>query len=186
MEAVPIAYTTPLTAVSNATLTAAQWNASVRDNLLTTAPALATASGQLWVSTAANAGAMRVPTGGTVAASETTVSTGYATLATVGPTFAVTTGTSAIISVGAGMAQSTVNGFASSSVAISGATTVAAGTDGVVNFRASTSNAQIQASLVYLKTGLAGGSNTFTQQYTAGGGGGTATFFGRFLVVFPL
>ena len=49
-----MAWTTPLTAVSNTALTAAQWNASVRDNLLMTAPALATTTGRHFVSTGAN------------------------------------------------------------------------------------------------------------------------------------
>lgn len=181
-----MAWTTPLTAVSNATLTAAQWNASVRDNLLTTAPGLATGAGQIWVSTAANAGAMRAPAGATVSTLETTASTSFVNLATLGPTIGTTTGTQAIISVGSGLVQNTTNGFASASVAISGSTTVAAGTDNVFNFRAYAANAQCQGSAVYLKTGLSAGSNTFTEQYTAGGGGGTASFFGRYLVVFPL
>jgi len=39
-----MAWFTPLAGVSTATLTAAQWNASVRDNLLETAPAKATSA----------------------------------------------------------------------------------------------------------------------------------------------
>lgn len=175
-----------MTAVSNATLTAAQWNASVRDNLLVTAPGLATGAGQIWVSTAANAGAMRAPAGAVVTTLETSASTTYVNLATLGPTLGTTTGTQAIVSIGSGLLNNTTNGFANASIAISGTTTVAAGTDQILNFRAAAANQQMQASAVYLKTGLSTGSNTFTQQYTAGGSGGTASFFNRYLVVFPL
>jgi hypothetical protein len=80
-----MAWTTPLTAVSNATLTAAQWNASVRDDLLVTAPALATAAGNIFVSSGANVLSQRVPASDTINTSETTNNTSYTNLATNGP-----------------------------------------------------------------------------------------------------
>lgn len=50
-----MAWTTPLTAVSGSILTAAQWNASVRDNLNETAPAKATTADRMFVTTGPNA-----------------------------------------------------------------------------------------------------------------------------------
>jgi hypothetical protein len=50
-----MAWTAPGTAVGNTLLTAAFWNTHVRDNLLETAPAKATAAGQLFQATAPNA-----------------------------------------------------------------------------------------------------------------------------------
>lgn len=180
-----MAYSTPLTAVSNATLTAAQWNASVRDNLLETAPAKATAAGRLFVTTGANSIAERVPSSNTVAATEGTASTTYTDLTTVGPTVTVTTGTTALVGITGGMAQSAVGGYCNASVAVSGASTVAAGTF-VLNFRSGATNQQIVATNFNMMTGLTAGSNTFKMQYNAGAGGGTATFFNRHLVVIPL
>jgi len=181
-----MAWTTPLTAVANAAFTAAQFNASVRDNLLETAPAKATAAGQIFVSTAANTIAARVPTANGVAATETTTSTSYVDLTTSGPQVTSTTGTQAIVVITSGMSQNTAGGYCNVSVAVSGATTIAAGTNGVLNFRSGATNQQLVCSHVYLSTGLTSGSNTFKLQYNAGSGGGTATFFSRAISVIPL
>lgn len=181
-----MAWTTPLTAVSNATLTAAQWNASVRDDLLETAPAKATAGGQIFVSTASNAIAARVPSQNNVVTSEGTASTTFTALATAGPAVTVTTGTQAIIHMSSGMTQSLAGGFCNASYAISGSTTLAASSNNsVVSYRPQSTNTQTTQGVSALLT-LTGGSNTFTMQYNAGGSGGTATFFQRALVVIPL
>lgn len=180
-----MSWSTPLTAVSNATLTAAQWNASVRDNLLETAPAKATAAGRIFVTTAANAIAERVPSSATIATTETTASTTYVDLVSVGPTVTVTTGTSALIAITCGLSQNTVGGYCNASVLVSGASSIAAGTF-VLNFRSGAANQQLVATNFNLMTGLTAGSNTFKMQYNAGAGGGTATFFNRHLVVIPL
>src|SRR4249919_3869016 len=94
-----MAWSTPLTAVANATLTAAQWNASVRDNLLATAVALATTAGSHFAVTATNTLAERLTQTNTVATSETTASTSYTALATAGPAITATTGVLAIVAV---------------------------------------------------------------------------------------
>jgi len=180
-----VTWSTPLTGVSNATLTAAQWNASVRDNLLETAPAKATAAGRIFVTTGANAIAERVPTSVGVGATEGTASTTYTDLTTVGPTVTVTTGTSALVAITSGMAQSAVGGYCNASVAVSGASTIAPGTN-VLNFRSGAANQQLVASHFSQMTGLTPGSNTFKMQYNAGSASGTATFFNRNLLVIPL
>lgn len=177
-----MAWSTPLTAVSNTSLTAAQWNASVRDDLLETAPAKFSAGGQLFVSTAANAGAVRVPQAAFVGTLETTTSTTYTDLATIGPTLpSVITGTSVLVffrcdAVNSG-AGSTLMSFV-----VTGATSRAAsdanavGPDGSTKIRAGV--------VVMLFASLTPGANTFNAQYRVTSG--TGTFANRQLGVFPL
>jgi hypothetical protein len=175
-----MAWTTPLTAVANAVLTAAQWNASVRDNLLETAPAKFTAAGQLFVSTGANAGATRTPVTSIVSASQTTTSGSYVDLTTVGPAASPTTGTAAIVSLSSSIGNSSAAATLMS-FAISGATTVAAsdpfaiGHDSIANYRLGG---------LFMVTGLTPGTNTFTAKYRVSGG--TGTFLDRKLIVLPL
>ena len=121
-----MAWTAPMTAVAGNTLTAAQWNTHVRDNLLETAPAKATAAGRIFVTTAANAIAERVVDSETVATSQTTTSTSYTDLATTGPAVTVTTGARALVFYGAEMENTTSTALSAASVAVSGATTDAA------------------------------------------------------------
>src|SRR3712207_4741779 len=102
-----MAWATPLTAVSNAILSAAQWNASVRDNLNETGPAKATTAGRILVTTGANGIAERAVSSATVSTSQTTTSTSYTDLATVGAAVAVTTGTQALALWNVQMASST-------------------------------------------------------------------------------
>lgn len=185
-----MAYSTPLTAVSNATFTAAQYNASDRDNMLLTPAALATVAGQLWVSTGVNAGAMRLPTGATIATSETTASTSYVDLATVGPAVTVTTGTQAIVFVTCGLNNNTTGGSSRADFAVSGATTRAAGNTTAVIHGVALANVGSRKTAVTmlspaLGTGLTAGSNTFTMKYTQSGAG-TGTFNDRHLAVLPL
>lgn len=185
-----MAWTTPLTAVANATLTAAQWNASVRDNLLTTSPALASAAGSLFVATGTNAIAQRTPTATHIAASCTSTTTatyGAPTTGTAGPVVSgVTTGTNAIVAVGALM-QGTAG--ANMSYAVSGASTIAAVDAWSIQVRPPAAAQNFRYSSVYLHsaatTPLTAGSNTFTAQYTTPTGG-TGTFAERHLLVIPL
>lgn len=173
-------WSAPMTAIAGATFSAAQFNQFVRDNLNETAPAKATASGQIFVSTGPNAIAARTPTAAATAASQSTATTSYVDLATVGPTVTVTTGTSALAFMAARISNSGAN-TSWASVAVSGSSSVAAsdawaaenqGTDIVVSTRG------------HLFTGLNAGSNTFTAKYKAGGS--TATFVDRELIVIPL
>lgn len=181
-----MAWTTPLSAVANTALTAAQWNASVRDDLLTTAPALASAAGQIWVSTAANAGAMRTPSFGHVTAAQTTTSVGtFVDLTTVGPTVTVTTGVNAITSHAAAMSNATSGANAIMSYAVSGATTIAADATRCIRSESTPANAEWRCSSTHFVPSLTAGSNTFTAKYTTGSGG-TASFKERHLLVFPL
>ncbi|GAA0528859.1 hypothetical protein GCM10010172_06840 [Paractinoplanes ferrugineus] len=165
-----MAYTTALTAVANASLTAAQWNASVRDNLAETAPAKATTAGSFFVATAANTIAERIPKAHTVGTTQNTTLTSYTNLATVGPTVTVTSGANALIMWGAQLYSGTTGQSIYMSYAISGATSVAA-TDASAVVSTNTLNYPIQMSRVVLQSTTAG-SNVITCQYRVDGGTG--------------
>jgi hypothetical protein len=182
-----VAYTTPLTAISNATLTAAQWNASVRDNLLETAPAKATATGKLIVTTGTNSIAQRTVQTVTVAATETTASTSYVNLTTAGPAVGpLTTGTFAVAFVSGQISQNTNGAFAKMGVTVSGVSSIAASDAQSLNYQPSTaasSGLRATTCIGYEGT-LTAGLNTFTAQYAASAG--TASFKDRTLTVFAL
>lgn len=181
-----MAYSVPMTAVSNATFTAAQFNASVRDNILETAPAKATTAGQVFVSTAANAIAARVPTRFTIATAQNATSiAAYGDLTSVGPTVTVTTGTQALVAMTAAIGNSTGGGGGLMGFAVSGATTIAASDDRALRLMSSNASETQRMTAWHHQIGLTAGSNTFTAKYTTPTGG-TATFQQRELAVFPL
>jgi hypothetical protein len=180
-----MAYSTPLTGVSNTALTAAQWNASVRDNILETAVAKATVAGTYPVSTAANALAMRVPTAASVSTAETTTSTTYTNLTTTGPQISsLVTGNQALVVVASRQANSTATAECYTSFTITGATPTVAASDNIAwFFQAPAVNGAGRASAATLVIGLTAGANTFTVQYRVSAG--TGTFSARHLAVFP-
>lgn len=180
-----MAWSTPLTAVSNATLTAAQWNASVRDNLLTTAPALASTAGSHFAVSTTNAIAQRTSDAAGVNGGETTTSTSYtSTLSggagTAGPSLTATTGPKALIAFHCRQSTSSAGTNVWTSVAISGATTIAASDNWALSYD---QTGQLFHGLTYLEEGLNAGSNTFTMSYRVSGG--TGTFATRRINVVP-
>jgi hypothetical protein len=180
-----MAWTTPLTAVASTALTAAQWNATVRDNLLMTAPALATTAGSIFAATGTNTIAQRIPGNSVQLGSETTTSTSYtATLSggagTAGPSGPLVTGPKALISFHCRQSTSVTSTNVWTSVAVSGATTIAASD----NFSTSyDQTGQLFHGITYVETGLTAGTNTFTMQYRVSGG--TGTFSTRRINVVP-
>jgi hypothetical protein len=180
-----MAWTTPLTAVANAALTAAQWNASVRDNFAETVPAKATAAGQMFVATGANAVAARVPTAATIDTSQSTTTTAtFGDLATVGPVVAsLNTGAQALVGMSAQVENSVGNGGGLMAVAVSGSSTIAAIGDRGIRLMSGTAGERNRASVVYMQP-LTSGVNTFTAKYTTPTGG-TAAFQYRQLFVLP-
>jgi hypothetical protein len=171
-----MAWTTPITAVSNAAFTAAQFNASVRDNLLETAPAKFTATGQFLASTGANAGAVRVPSTASFQNTESTTSTVFAdlTAGTAGPTVSsVSTGAKALVCVHTRLTNSTLGATTSAGWTVSGATTLAGSDEFAVAYEASAANDNIWTSGVWLYTGLNAGANTFKVVYKASAGTGS-------------
>jgi hypothetical protein len=180
-----MAWSTPLTAVANASLTAAQWNASVRDNLLMTAPALASTAGSLFAVSGTNAIAQRTPDSAGQNGGETTTSTSYtSTLSggggTAGPAVTITTGPKALISFHCRQSTSVASTNVWTSVAISGATTIAASDNWATSYDLT---GQIFHGLSYLEENLTPGSNVFTMAYRVSGG--TGTFATRRINVVP-
>lgn len=179
-----MAYSTPLTAVSSTALTAAQWNASVRDNILETPAAKATASGRIFVTTGVGAIAERAIDSTTVSTSQTTTSVAYANLATTGPAVTVTTGTRALVFGNAFMSSNSIGQKTWISCAVSGATTTAASDIIAHEFQVYGSNAEHRGTFATLFKALNAGSNTFTMQYRVSAG--TSTFQDRELTVVAL
>jgi hypothetical protein len=167
-----------MTAVAGSVFTAAQFNQYVRDNLNQTAPALATATGQLFVATGVNAIAARVPTRVNIATGQTTTSTSMTDLATVGPTVTVTTGTSALVIIGSALQNSgafnSLMGWTVGGASSLGVTDDMGGAYGSIG---------ATVTGIFLQTGLTPGSNVFTSKYQVSGGTGTFTF--RSLSVIP-
>lgn len=181
-----MAWTTPLTAVASTALTAAQWNASVRDNLLTTAPALATTAGSIFAVTGTNAIVQRLPGTFSVAGGETTTSTTYTgTLSggagSAGPGFPINTGVKSLVSFSCRQSTSTATTNVWTSVGVSGASTIAASDQWATSMDIVSS--QIFHGLTYVETGLTAGVNTFQMQYRVSGG--TGTFASRRLNCVP-
>lgn len=179
-----MAWTAPITAIAGATVTASDFNLYVRDNLSQTMPAKALNVGSVFAVSAANTIVERIPSFDSVATSESTASTSYVDLATVGPSVTCTTGTFAIICVGGRLGPNTT---AAQSVkmswAISGATTRAASDTWAAGpLGLGTSGAFYTSRWYY--AGVTAGSNTFTAKYSVSGG--TGTFAARSIHVLPL
>jgi hypothetical protein len=183
-----MAWTTPLTAVSNATLTAAQWNASVRDDLLLTAPALATTAGSIFVATGANTIAQRPVLSDTVTTLETTTSTAFTNLATVGPTITATTGSLGLLLYAAQIANNANGEISVVSWDITGASAVSAIDDNSINADqpAAAANQDIRMADVRRLTGLTPGSNTVTLKYRVSVGTSTGSFRRRHAILIGL
>lgn len=183
-----MAYSTPITAIANATLTAAQWNASVKDNFLETSPAKATATGRLMVTSGVNQISERVPTmSRVVGGGQFTTSTSFVDLLTTGPIAGpLATGTSAIFAVSSFIFNSTANQGGYMGCAVSGATTIAADTARSLRVMSAIASENAKQSYVGMFNGtLTAGSNTFTAKYSITTSG-QATFDERELLVIPL
>jgi hypothetical protein len=178
-----MAWTAPSTWVAGNVLTAAQLNAQVRDNMLQTAPALASSAlGQIFVATGTNALAARLIQQNRVDTAETTTSATFAALTTPGPLVTCTTGTQAIVIISV---QGEVNatGQAYAGYAVSSATTIAAADTSAWAVTSSATGQPARNSLVEFVS-LTAGSNVFTMQYRTSTG--TATFRRRQITVIPL
>lgn len=113
-----------------------------------------------------------------------TSSTSYTDLAgSAGPAVTVTTGTSAVVAVQAFMQSNTSFDTCYMAYAVSGATTIAAGDNGLI-FNSPSSGVFAQWASVALITGLTAGSNVFTAKYRASAG--IASFANRNIAVWPL
>lgn len=118
--------------------------------------------------------------------SETTTSTAYADLATVGPDISVTIGASgkALLILGALLQNNTAAAHSFMGFAVSGTSTVVATDNQCLRYQSDDANSAFQGSYVHLVTGLTPGVNTFTAKYRVSAG--TGTFNRRSLYVLPL
>lgn len=172
-----------MTAVAGATFTAAEFNQYVRDNLNECPTAKATGGAQFFVSTGANAIAARQMSNAAVTAPQTTASTTYTDLATVGPQVTVTTGALAMVLFASRIQNSLTNGAAEVSVAVTGASAVGASGEWSIKLDGIASANALRMGMVHMFSGLTPGSNTFTMKYLVGSG--TGTFSSRELIVLP-
>jgi hypothetical protein len=99
---------------------------------------------------------------------QSTTSSSYTDLATVGPSITATTGTTALVTISATVDATTLGSDqAFASVAVSGATTVAANDDWSIVSRLGPN--LLTMSRTYGFTGLTAGSNVFTMKYKNNG-----------------
>jgi len=179
-----MAWTAPMTAVTGVVFTAAQFNVHIRDNLLVTAPAIATAAGRLIITLGSKIVGERIPTVATVSTGQSTTSTSYVDLGTVGPVVTVATGTKAFVIMGS-FQQNTNAGLGNRmSVAISGATTTAASDTNSFATESGNADDGFKGSYATIMA-LTGGNNTFTAKYRTTAGGGTSNFSSRTVAVIP-
>lgn len=178
-----------MTAAANTPLTAAQWNASVRDNLLTTGPAVASSAGGYIVTSGVNAVVQRNPGSDTVNLAQTATSTSYIDLGatpTPGPDVQnIVSGTRCIVFLTAQMNNNTAGAESISSVAVSGATTIAADDNVSCDVQQPTTGTafiDITAARCVRLT-VTAGSNNYTMKYRVSAG--TGTFKRRSVVVLP-
>lgn len=158
-----MAWSAPRTWVTGEVVSAAMMNTNIRDNT----NALIAQSAH-------------------VATSETTTSTTYVDLATVGPSVTVDTGdrTSVLLIFGQLTQNNTANSGGRSTVVVSGATTITAADNWFAGLISATANAHGVPCCVY-SVAVNAGSNTFKMQYRANTSG-TATFLNRSLAVMIL
>lgn len=156
-------------------------NTNTRLAIGTTGQVLTVSGGvPAWAAVSAN------PTTGyaLVSTGQTTTSTSYTDLSTVGPAVTLTTGTKALIFITSNIDNQSNNGQGHIGFAISGATTVAASDDQALHYYSS-GTIGLQYGAAYYVSGLTAGSNTFTLKYKSGNGS-TQYFARRMLTVMDL
>lgn len=179
-----MAWTVPMTFTANSALTAAQLNTHLRDNLMETTVAKASAANQTFAAAGKFRLVARTPTRDAIVTAETTTSSEWTDLATPGPSVTVETGNTAIIMYRCMVDNTSIGAGNTVSFELSGATerdpawSTAARYDGVA-----VSNIQAYGFVEFM-TNLNPGENTFTLKYRRGSG--TGTFRNRHLVVWPL
>ncbi len=197
-----MAWTAPATATTGQTVTAAFWNAQIRDNFLETSAATVTTAGDLVYADAANSMGSRLAIGAATThlvsdgsapvwravatdvdtGTDTGASTSYVTLAAAAPSdwaFAteievtVTTGTVALVLLKAQLSNNTGGSGTFLSYSVSSATTVAASDNHSIFYESSNANDSAEFGGFDLRTGLTAGSNVFTLEGRVNGNTGT-------------
>ena len=104
----------------------------------------------------------------TVATGQTTSSSSFTDLATVGPTVTLTTGTKALIMLSVQLDNQANSRQGTASIEVTGASSVSP-SDAPAFHLYSSSNTALQATTTYILSGLTAGSNTFKVKYKAAG-----------------
>jgi hypothetical protein len=180
-----MSWSAPMTAVANTAFTAAQFNQYVRDNLNESAPAKATGAGGFIVANGVNSVIQRDPGSNTVNTSETSANTSYTNLATAGPAVTATSDARAIVWFTAQMNNNSASQETITSVAVSGATTIASSDNYCLDVQQPAGGSafvDVTTSRAVRLT-VTPGSNTYTMEYRVTGG--TGTFRRRSIVVLP-
>lgn len=176
-----MSWNAPITWTTNQTVTSTQMNAQIRDNMLETAPAKATTGGRIFVSTAANTIAERQILSAEVLTQETSTSTSYTDLATVGPSVTITTGVAALVFTSSRLENSSTSSTWAS-YGVTGATTSAI-TDTRAAYMDAGTTSGGRVGVTTLQA-LTAGSNIFKMQYRVSAN--TGTFQNRRIVVMGL
>lgn len=190
-----MSWTAPLTVAAGDSLTAAQFNAHVRDNLNETETARAFFTGNHLISFGTNAIRAKSCFRDSQLNEDTTTSTSFTDLrfdgdrSNVGPAVTLTTGTQAVAFYSARLGNSVSSGFASVSVAVensAGTEYVAASDDWAMQQDGLAANNEAKYGVSHKFTGLTSGVNTFVMKYRVGVGGGTGSFSNREMFVIAL
>jgi hypothetical protein len=182
-----MAWTTPITVATNDLLSAAQYNQSVRDNLMETAPAKASGPGNIFTTADTNKLIERDVTSVSIGALESTASFSYGDLDTVGPIVSVNCH-AAIIMFSARMRNTNAADGKGAYVAVqvSGTSSAPAADNLCVSVGGLASASPMRASGMMAFTAPAEGRYTFTMKYRCQSGYPSAQFDQRNLTVIPL
>jgi len=181
-----VAWTAPMTAVTGAVFTAAEFNLHVRDNLLETEAAKATPDGGLLLALGFHIVGFRGgPEVGYIGDFEATASATYDDLNTPGPYVVMETGGKALVSLGAEVLNSNAGLGSRMSYEVSGATSQGAADANSFYAESGNVNDRYQGTWTTITTTLGHGLNLFEAKYRTTAGGGTSTFGHRLLTVIP-
>jgi hypothetical protein len=172
-----------MTAVTGNVFTAALFNQHVRDNLLQTEAAVASTPMGLLVTTGANNLAFRIPNVEFIGTYEATTTATYTDLTTFGPSISVTTGTKALVTIGAAVGNDTAGLGSRMSYEISGATTLASSDTNSYYAESGHADDGYQGTWTYINVALTAGLNLFSAKYRTTAGGGSSTFGHRIVGV---
>lgn len=176
-----MAWTAPATFTDGSILTGAQMNA-ISANLNETAPAKATTAGGFIVTTGANTVIQRDPASDTINTAQSTTSTTFVDLGPGPIAGPVTSGLRAIVWMTAQVNNSLAATESIASLAISGATTLAADDNNGVSNQASAALADVTVARCW-RVAVTPGANTYTMKYRVAAG--TGNFRRRAVVVLP-
>lgn len=187
-----MAWTAPMTFVAGAALTAAQLNTHLRDNLFETEVAKVTVAGQYLVTVGQNHIEARTPTAARINTTETSNSTDWADLATVGPTVTVTSGSICFIAWKCDMFDSVNSNVKAMSFGITGL--LDDGSDGTaldprdswaIQTDGDDANSGNSVMNTVLITQITPGLNTVIAKYRVNTSTNTGSFRYRVIAVFP-